>query len=103
MRYKIRDGIVYTTICGEHILISSVEARAVCPFLTFINETGALILKMIQDGNSVEEIINQIQKDYYNDSSISIGESVKSYISDLAANGYLTGGCSEEQKIENKC
>lgn len=88
MKYRLRDGIVLTAICDQHLLVAAEEARNDCPYVTRINETASYILKRLQEGYSGESLYAKICEDFDTD-----GEDIPSladnYLNQLAEMGYL--------------
>ena len=64
MRYKITKGVVYEEICGQGLLISTREAREICPYLTELNESSSFIWKFLQEEKDSDSIIEEIIKEY---------------------------------------
>jgi hypothetical protein len=52
------------TVCGQSLLIASLEARPLCPYLTQLNEASAYIWTLLSRGHSVEEMTEKISRDY---------------------------------------
>ncbi len=64
MKYRIQNGVVRETICGESLLISTKEARERCPYLTQLDESSAFIWSMIEEGTDSQDMINRIIQKY---------------------------------------
>lgn len=41
MKYQIRPGVVLSEVCGEYLLLATMEASRYCPYVYQINETAA--------------------------------------------------------------
>ena len=64
MKYRVRSGVVYRCICGEHLLIATLDAQKYCPYSTSINEDAAFVWKQAASGASDEDIIRAVAKEY---------------------------------------
>lgn len=64
MKYRKQPGIVMETICGQSLLIATIEAREYCPYLTKLDESSAFIWKMIEDGRTTDEMVSEIVREY---------------------------------------
>ena len=64
MKYRIRDGIVMEEICGVVLLISTVEARKSCPYLTELNESSIYVWNLIKEGKNTDEMAEEISEKY---------------------------------------
>ena len=50
--YKIRNGVVFVSICDEHLLVCSKEAREYCSYVMQINDSAAFIFREILNNKS---------------------------------------------------
>ena len=48
-RYKAREGVVLTSVCGESLLVSAAALRDICPFVTVLNDSSAFLWKQLQN------------------------------------------------------
>lgn len=64
MKYTIRNGVIREMICGQNILISTLEARKICPYLTQLNESSVFIWKMLEEGINTEQMTEKIIQEY---------------------------------------
>ena len=58
--YRPRPGIVYLSVCGEHLLVATGEARKSCPYITQINEKAASLWKCMQEQEKIDNIAKLI-------------------------------------------
>lgn len=65
MKYRIQKGLVMEEICGVALLISTVEAREKCPYLTELNESSLFVWNMISDGKNTDEMVKDISEEYH--------------------------------------
>lgn len=61
---KIRPGVVLISVCGEHILVATKEARAVVPYVRQINSAGGFYWKLLEEGNDPQEMIRRAAVQY---------------------------------------
>lgn len=54
--YRIRRGVVLTTVCDESMLVATGEARGKVPYVNKINKPGAYFWRMMDEGLEVESI-----------------------------------------------
>ena len=64
MKYKVRNGVVYRTICGDHLLIATLDAQEYCPYSTAINEDTAFVWELVAAGASDDEAISAVAEEY---------------------------------------
>ena len=64
MKYKIHKGVIYEEICGQGLLISALEAREACPYLTQLNESSSFIWKRLMEDKTLPSITEEIVKEY---------------------------------------
>ena len=64
MIYRIQNGVVRETICGESLLISTKEAREHCPYLTQLDESSAFIWSLLEKRTDSKDMIEQIMQRY---------------------------------------
>ena len=88
MKYRIQHGVVLETICGVPILISTVEARKTCPYLTQLNDSSVFIWKMLKEGNNTEEMSKEIVKEYHI-SDTEAEEALMLFLHGMAEQGFI--------------
>ena len=88
MKYKIQPGVIMETVCGQSLLVASLEARPLCPYLTQLNEASAYIWMMLSQGLSVEEMTERISIDYDLASEKAAGI-LKDFLLELEKNHYI--------------
>lgn len=50
MKYRVREGVVLQSVCGEYLLIATGSARECCPGVRRINAGGAYYWKLLEEG-----------------------------------------------------
>lgn len=101
MKYKIRDGIILTSVCGQHLLVAASAAREFCPYVTQINETSAFIWRQLEQDRDIPEIREAVLKEWEVEDSSSLDDMINSLCSELENMGYLEI-ISKGQENENK-
>lgn len=56
MTYELRQGIVFTRICGEYLLIPDRKASEICPSVKRLSILGAALIENIQKKDPIEKI-----------------------------------------------
>lgn len=56
---KARPGIVLISVCDEHILVATREARKKVPYVRQINSAAGYYWKLLEKGFGPDEIIRQ--------------------------------------------
>ena len=86
--FKARPGVLLLEVCGEYLLVATGEARDVCPNITHINTSGAVLWKLILEEKKPERIIPRAQEEL----KLSPGDALRtvlSFTSKLMKSGYL--------------
>ena len=81
MKYILQKDVVLSTICGEQFLIAAGDARGCVPYIEGITKPGAYFWKMLEAGDSIENIIKTTEEN----ASIAFWKFAKS----LEAKGYI--------------
>lgn len=64
MNFTIQPGVVLRELCGEPLLISTAEAKKLCPAMCQLNETGAFFWKLLEQGFGEEEMIARTVQEF---------------------------------------
>ncbi|MCR5448933.1 MAG: PqqD family protein [Solobacterium sp.] len=89
MNYKTTDGMVLECVCGQYVLIATLEARKTCPYITKINEDSAYIWKMLESKCTFDEMRRKTEKDY-EISPEEAEETLRAFLDSLIKKGYVT-------------
>lgn len=89
MTYKLCPGVVAATICEEHFLIASGEARGKVPYIEGITRPGLYFWKLLEKNISVEEIISCAAEDY-SVSTDKADSAFRNFAKSLVNKGYMT-------------
>lgn len=88
MSNQIRPGVILTEVCGEFLLLATLEASRHCPYVYQINETAAFFWRLLEEGMTEEQMADRIAEEY----DVSAGEAkrdLRQFMDALMANGYL--------------
>ena len=88
MRYKLHDGLVIESICGTPLLVSTLSARKECPYITELNESSLLVLKLLKEGTDTDEM-KRIIAEKYKISEEEVSVSLKNCIDTLLNNHFI--------------
>lgn len=61
---KIRPGVVLISVCDEHILVATREAREHVPYVRQINGPGGFYWHLLEEGLALPDIIRQAAEKY---------------------------------------
>lgn len=65
MKYRVCPGVVIASVCGEHLIVATGEARGKVPYVKSINETGVWFWKQFEKQLSEDEIVSQAVQHYH--------------------------------------
>ena len=88
--YRLRPGIVLTTICGQDILIATPEARPFCKKIQEINPTGGDIVRFMEgDARTFDELMDLLTEEYEIEDPTEIKEDIMGFLQNLIKDGYV--------------
>ncbi len=90
MRYTIQKGLVRETICGQHVLIATIEAREKCPYLTQLNDDSAFIWDLLAAGQSTEEMAAAVAGQYEIPEH-EAAEAIEQFLKDMEDKHFIEG------------
>lgn len=93
-RYKTRDGVVLTSVCGETLLVSASALSELCPFVTVVNDSSAFLWTKLRNGASAEELENAVRAEYEIDDPSVVGSVIRDFLRQMLELNYLI---AEEQ------
>ena len=93
-RYKARDGLVLTQVCGEQLLVSAGALRELCPFVTVLNETSAFLWGQLKDGATADQLLQAVMKEYEVDDPAAISGVIGDFLHQMQELNYVL---TEEQ------
>lgn len=88
-RYKTRDGVVLTTVCGEILLVAASTLRELCPFVTVINDSSAFLWQRLKLGATLEELEQAVKEEYEIDDSAMVEGVIKDFVNQMLELHYL--------------
>lgn len=94
---KIRPGVVLISICDEHILVATREARGAVPYVQQINGPAAFYWKMLEEGKEPKEIVQLAAEKYHMPGGKAV-IAVASFMKKLQQSGYLLAEDVEDAK-----
>ena len=59
MKYAIQPGVLLETVCDEHLLIATGEARGKVPYVKNLNETGVWFWQLFEKQLDLAQIEQQ--------------------------------------------
>lgn len=63
--FKIQEGIVFTEVCGEYVLVPLRQAWDACPCGKILNTTGAFFWRLIEKNGDVDWMVEQAAQHYH--------------------------------------
>lgn len=88
-RFRTRQGVFLVELKGTYLLVCNHEARKHCVYVRRINETGAFLWNMVQDGLSFEEMLSLFMAKYDIEDPESVKRDIRAYIKQLEEKGYI--------------
>ncbi len=99
MRYKTRNGVLLTEVCGEYLLVATKSARQFCPFVTVLNESAAFVWHRLEPGATLPELEAAVAEEYEIGDPDEARRMLLAMLEDLENKGYLL---REEQGGEHE-
>lgn len=90
MKYQIRPGVVLSEVCGEYLLLATMDAGRNCPIVYQINETAAFFWRLLERNLTMDEIVAEAAKEYDAPAEL-LRLDVEKFAENLLENGYLLG------------
>ncbi|MBQ0066443.1 MAG: PqqD family protein [Firmicutes bacterium] len=88
MKYKLREDVVFETICDQSLLVATLTAREQCPYIMHLNEDSAFFVRLVLKEKTIQEITESIIENYEVSEEEAL-EGAKAFISELMKNNYL--------------
>lgn len=88
-KIKIQSGVVLISVCDEHLLVATREARKVVPYVRQINSAGGFYWKLLEQGMEPNNIIQQAAQKFHVPSK-QAAAMVVNFIKKLYRAGYVT-------------
>lgn len=87
-QYRIRPGVVLSSVCGEFMLVATRKARGLCPYVKQINATGAYYWELLMQDMDFEQMVAHAA-DRYHVEPTRIRPGLRIFLDDLVKKGYL--------------
>ena len=94
---KIRPGIVLLSVCDEHLLVATREAREAVPYVQQINSAAAYYWKLLENNTEMKIIIEKAAE-HFNMPKINILVTLNTFINKLKDSGYIIFEEQEESR-----
>ena len=88
MTYQITKGVVKVTVCDEHLLVATGDARQTLPYVKHLNAAGAYIWSKLENAVPAEQIAESIATDY-GISEKDARASLQTFLQTLCDAGYI--------------
>ena len=88
MNYRIRPGVVLAEVCGEYLLLATMEAGQHCPYVYQINETAAFFWKLLECGLEEDKMAAEIAAEYEAPDEM-VRSDLNQFLKILQEKGYL--------------
>lgn len=92
---KIRPGVVLISVCDEHLLIATRDAREAVPYVQQINGAAGYYWKLLEEKADVKTIIDRAAE-HYDMPKIKALIAVNNFINKLKELGYILAEEQEE-------
>ena len=88
-RYKCRNGVVLTDVCGETLLVSASALRDLCPYVTVLNDSSAFLWKCLQHGASKQELEDAVSAEFEVDDPAALRTMIETFLRQMQEYNYL--------------
>ena len=99
-RYKTRNGVVLTSVCGQMLLVAAKSLQELCPYVTEINETSAFLWEHLRFGSDLADLMAALDEEYELDDPAAARQAVEAFLRQMLELNYLLpeeqGGPNEE-------
>lgn len=94
MNHRIRPGVVLKELCGEYLLLATLDAAQHCPYVYQINETAAFFWQLLAQQLPEDEIVAKVAAEYEAPEA-DIRRDLGLFTAALQQQGYLLSGEGE--------
>ena len=88
-RYKTREGIILTEVCGEHLLVAAHALRELCPCVTILNESSAFLWERLRAAASAEELALAVTNEYEVEDAVQVRSLIDAFLKQMIELNYL--------------
>ena len=89
-RYKCRDGVVLTHVCGETLLVAARSLGGQCPYVTILNDSSAFLWQRLKDGATAGELEEAVNREFEVEDPSEIRGFIESFLQQMNEQHYLT-------------
>lgn len=86
---KIRPGVVLLSVCDEHLLVATREARDAVPYVQQINGPAAYYWKLLESNTELKDMVD-LAAAHFDMPKIKALIAVNGFLKKLADAGYIT-------------
>ena len=94
---KIRPGVVLLSVCDEHLLVATREARDAVPYVQQINGAAAYYWKLLEENMPLKDVTDKVAE-HFNMPKINALVAVNNFISRIKDAGYVMFEDQEETR-----
>ena len=87
MRYPIRPGVVLAEVCGEYLLLATLDAARHCPYVYQVNETAACFWRLLERQLPEDEMLAAVVAEYDAPEEL-VRRDIRQFLTDLRQKGY---------------
>jgi hypothetical protein len=100
MPYRVRPGVVLTSVCGEYLLVAAKEAREHCPYYSQIDESAAFLWRQLASGADEAALERAVLREYEIEDPDLARLSIRRFLEKMTEVGYLLPDAEGGQKHE---
>ena len=88
MTFHVRPGLVMEEVCGQQLLVATLGARELCPYLTQLNDSSAFMWKRLLEGQNEDALADAVSESFGLSRSDAL-TGVRSFLLELQKMGFL--------------
>ena len=89
-RYKCREGLVMTQVCGETLLVAARSLLDQCPFVTILNDSSAFLWQHLKEGATAAELEQAVCSEFEIEDPAEIRGFIDSFLQQMNEQHFLT-------------
>ena len=97
-RYRIRPGVVLTSVCGESYLVAAKAAQKQCPYFSQLNDSSAFLWRKLSDAMTAEELTRVVLAEFEVEDPASLQGVINRFLSQMVELGYLLREGNEHEE-----
>lgn len=87
-KYKLRDGVVLTTVCGETLLLATRKVRDTCPYTLHLDDASKYLLALIENSSDKVKMTAEISARFNLSEELAL-RNLESFISAMEEYGVI--------------